>query len=76
VRVIGNFGTHPIKSTNTGEIVPVKPGEADWNLDVLGDLFDFFYAQPEKRSERRAALDAKLKDAGRPTLAEMRKKKK
>jgi hypothetical protein len=24
VRVIGNFGAHPIKSTSTGEIVEVK----------------------------------------------------
>jgi len=73
VRVIGNFGAHPIKSKNTGEIVPVEPGEAEWNLDVLDALFDFFYAQSEKRSDRRAALDAKLKAAGRPTFAEMRK---
>jgi hypothetical protein len=74
VRLIGNFGAHPIKSKSTGEIVPVEPGEAEWNLDVLDALFDFFYAQPDKRDERRAALDAKLKDAGRQTLAEIRKK--
>ena len=33
------------------------------------------YTQPEKRAAKRAALDAKLKDAGKPTLAEMRKQK-
>jgi hypothetical protein len=75
VRNIGNFGAHPIKSKSTGEIVPVEPGEAEWNLEVLDALFDFFYAQPEKRQERRAALDEKLKAAGKPTLAESRKKK-
>lgn len=40
VRATGNFATHPIKSTNTGEIVLVEPGEAEWNLDVLEGLFD------------------------------------
>ena len=35
VRVIGNFAAHPLKSTNTGEIVDVEPGEAEWSLDVL-----------------------------------------
>jgi len=42
VRVIGNFAAHPSKSKATGEIVEVEPGEADWNLDVLESLFDFY----------------------------------
>jgi hypothetical protein len=75
VRHIGAFGAHPIKSKSTGEIVPVEPGEAEWNLDVLDALFDFFYVQPEKRSARRAALDEKLKQAGKPSLEEGRKKR-
>jgi hypothetical protein len=32
VRNIGNFGAHPMKSKATGEILPVEPGEAEWNL--------------------------------------------
>ena len=32
VREIGNFAAHPTKSTNTGEVIEVEPGEADWNL--------------------------------------------
>ena len=35
VRNIGNFGAHPLKDTNTSEIVDVEPGEAEWLLDVL-----------------------------------------
>ncbi|MBI5235515.1 MAG: DUF4145 domain-containing protein [Deltaproteobacteria bacterium] len=38
VRNIGNFAAHPIKSKNTGEIMDVEPGEADWLLDILGNL--------------------------------------
>jgi len=33
IRHIGNFAAHPIKSTSSGEIVPVEPGEAEWTLD-------------------------------------------
>ncbi|MDB6122745.1 MAG: hypothetical protein JWQ71_1738 [Pedosphaera sp.] len=65
IRNIGNFAAHPIKSKSTGEIVPVEPGEAEWNLDVLELLFDFYFVQPAVIKKKRAALDAKLKDVGK-----------
>lgn len=68
VRVIGNFAAHPVKSTNTGEIVEVEPNEAEWNLDVLESLFDFYFVQPAVAGKRRAELNKKLKDAGKPEL--------
>lgn len=68
VRNIGNFAAHAIKSTSTGEIVEVEPGEAEWNLDVLESLFDFYFVQPALTAKRRAALAAKLKDANKPPL--------
>jgi hypothetical protein len=68
VRNIGNFAAHPIKSKSTGEIVEVEPGEAEWNLDVLESLFDFYFVQPEKTRQRRAALNQKLADAGKPPV--------
>ena len=46
VRNIGNFAAHPIKSKNTGEVLPVEPGEAEWNLDVIESLFDFYFVLP------------------------------
>lgn len=49
VRNIGNFAAHAIKSTSTGEIVEVEPGEAEWNLDVLESLFDQYFVQPALR---------------------------
>src|SRR5690606_22414791 len=39
IRNIGNFAAHPIKSTASGEVTEVEPGEAEWNLDVLDGLF-------------------------------------
>lgn len=68
VRNIGNFAAHPIKSTNTGEVIDVEPGEAEWLLDVLADLFDFYFVQPEITKARRAALNEKLKEAGKPPI--------
>ena len=68
VRQTGNFAAHPIKSKSTGEIVEVETGEAEWNLDILESLFDYYFVQPALTAKRRAALDAKLKDAGKPLL--------
>jgi hypothetical protein len=52
VRNIGNFAAHPIKSTSTGEIVPVEPGEAELNLDVLESLFDSTLCVRRRRNEQ------------------------
>jgi len=68
VRNIGNFGAHPIKSKRTGEIIEVEPGEAEWNLNILEQLFDFYFVQPEISRKRRENLNKKLKDAGKPQM--------
>ena len=68
VRNIGNFAAHPAKSKSTGEIIDVEPGEAEWNLDVLESLFDFYFVQPALIKKKRDALNAKLKDAGKPPM--------
>jgi hypothetical protein len=68
IRNIGNFAAHPIKSTSTGEIVDVVPGEADWNLDVLDGLFDFYFVQPAILAKKRDALNTKLASAGKPPV--------
>lgn len=65
VRQIGNFAAHPMKSQHTGEILPVEPAEAEWNLDVLEALFDFYYVQPAVIAKKRKALNDKLKNAGK-----------
>lgn len=68
VRNIGNFAAHPIKSTSSGEVLDVEPGEAEWNLDVLESLFDYIFVQPAVLQRKRDALNAKLKDAGKPVV--------
>jgi hypothetical protein len=68
VRNIGNFAAHPMKDSNTGAIVPVEPHEAEWNLDVLEGLFDFFYVAPARERHKLATLNAKLAAANKPPV--------
>ena len=68
VRNIGNFAAHPIKSTSTGEIVDVEPNEAEWNLEVLEQLIDFYYVRPAIAKKKRDELNEKLASAGKPPL--------
>jgi hypothetical protein len=65
IRNIGNFAAHVQKAENSGEVVPVEPEEAEWNLEVLELLFDFYYVQPAVAAARRSALNAKLAEAGK-----------
>jgi len=68
IRNIGNFAAHPTKDTATGEIIDVEEGEAEWNLDVLESLFDYYFVQPAILKRKRDALNAKLRDAGKPEM--------
>jgi hypothetical protein len=68
VRVIGNFAAHPIKSKSTGEIVDVEDGEAEWWLDTLEGLFDFYFVQPLLLQKKKYALNKKLAEVGKPPL--------
>jgi hypothetical protein len=68
VRNVGNFAAHPLKDTNTGEIVDVEDGEAEWLLDVLDSMFDYLFVQPRKLKERKDKLNEKLKNIGKPPM--------
>ena len=67
-RNIGNLAAHPTKNKGTGEIIDVEPGEADWQLDTLEGLFDFYFVQPALLQARKDALNDKLQKAGKPPL--------
>ncbi len=52
VREIGNLAAHPTKDENTGAVLEVEPGEAEWNLDVLDALFDHYFVKPAVAQSR------------------------
>jgi len=66
IRNFGNFSTHPVTDQTTLQIIPVEPGEAEWCLDILEEMFDNYYVKPAEAKARKAALDAKLAAAGKP----------
>lgn len=68
IRQIGNYAAHPMKYQQSGEIVDVEPGEAEWSLEVIEMLFDYCYVQPKKSEERREKMNEKLESLGKPKL--------
>jgi hypothetical protein len=70
VRHIGNFAAHPTKSKATGEILEVEAGEAEWNLDVIEALYEFYFIQPAIQQQKKEALNKKLAEAGKPLLGQ------
>jgi len=68
IRNIGNFSTHPIKELNTGEIVDVEPGEAEWSIEVIKALFDFLFIQPIRIERKRNELNLKLENLGKTVM--------
>ena len=60
VRKIGNVAAHPTMNEVAGEIVPVEYGEAEWCLEVIESLFDFYFVRPANSQRRREAFDSKL----------------
>lgn len=66
VRNFGNFSAHPVTDITGQQVIPVEAHEADYCLDVLEELFDYFYERPAQARARKAALDKKLAEAGKP----------
>jgi hypothetical protein len=56
---VGNFAAHPFKSTHPGLVLAVEPGEADYILDVLEGLFEFYLVRSARRAAERDALKEK-----------------
>ena len=48
--------------------MPVETGEAEWNVDVLAALFDFYFVHPGIVAKKKKALNDKLKEAGKPPM--------
>jgi hypothetical protein len=67
-REIASFGTQ-IQKDDQAQIVDVDKEEAEWTLDLLDRLFDYFILTPQRDREMRSRLDAKIKRVDRNPLA-------
>jgi hypothetical protein len=70
IRHVGNFGAHPETDQNSGEIIEVEPDEAEWVLSVLKALLEFYFVDRARSAARRAALNEKLRGAGKNAMLE------
>jgi hypothetical protein len=66
IRNFGNFSAHPVTDQTTLQIIDVENDEAEFCLDILDAVFDHYYVRPADAKRKKAALDAKLKAAGKP----------
>lgn len=66
IRNFGNFSAHPVTDQTTLQVIDVEVGEAEWCLDILEEMFDHYYVKPAEAAAKKAALDAKLRSAGKP----------
>jgi len=72
VRNIGNFGAHANEDIDSGVIIDVEPAEAEWSLDVLDRLFEFYYALPAAASHTRGEVNKNLTATGQHTVEQQR----
>jgi hypothetical protein len=64
IRHYGNFAAHPLTDVQTGQVLDVEPGEAEWTLEILSQLLDYYFVQPAKIQQRKTALNNKLQQTG------------
>jgi hypothetical protein len=60
VRNFADFAVYPEKSTAPDAVTDVQAGEAEWLLDTLEALFNFYFVQPAETQKRRAALLSRI----------------
>ena len=66
-REIADFGAHTQKN-DQNQIIPVDREGAEWMLDFLDRLFDYYIVAPQKDRLMREQWDKKLADAGRKPI--------
>lgn len=56
-RKVGNVAAHPTKNPVTEAIMDVEPWEAEWCLEIIEALFDYYFVAPAKNAERLTRLE-------------------
>ena len=68
IRGFGNFGAHIQSDLKTLEIVPVDPGEAEWCIEIIEQLFDHYFERPQQIAAKIASANNKFGAAGKPGM--------
>lgn len=66
-REVANFAAHT-QEDDQANIVDVDRDEAEWTLDMLDRLFDYFIVTPARDAAIRAKMDKKIGKAGRKPI--------
>ncbi|WP_024994964.1 DUF4145 domain-containing protein [Phocaeicola paurosaccharolyticus] len=69
IRGYGNIAAHGIEDQASGEILDVEPTEAEFLLDIIELLFDFYFVQPAKSATIKEELNKKLISAGQKPVS-------
>ena len=67
LREIGDFAAHA-QEDDQANIVHVEREEAEWALDIVDRLFDYFVVTPARDAALRAKMDEKLDATGRKSI--------
>lgn len=67
LREIADFGAHTQTDDQT-QIIDVGKEEAEWTLDIIDRLFDYFIVSPEKDKNLYESMDRQLEQAGRKPI--------
>lgn len=79
LREVGDFGAHTQQDKTAASqpgpqppaeptIINVDKAEAEWTLNIIADLFEYFIVAPQKDKEMHSAIDKKLADASRRAI--------
>lgn len=63
IRHYGNFGAHPNNDLKTGEIIDVEENEADYILEIVRELLNFYFVETKKFQKMNELLREKLKNS-------------
>ncbi|MBZ9736892.1 MULTISPECIES: DUF4145 domain-containing protein [unclassified Mesorhizobium] len=66
IRCIGNLAAHPFMTSNGLRSFEVEYEDAHWCLEMIEELFDFFYEKPEAFETRTMELQGRLMRLHRP----------
>ncbi len=67
---LAKLDSEPGKSLHPEALAPVRPGEAEWLLDVLQSMFDLYFVQPARLERKQRSVEEMIAPPAPPAPAE------